>query len=257
MCAAQVQNYIVDDDEPKTRTEEIIFLQNILDGYKKESRGIHQYQRISDRELWFTNGDAPPQRTLRAFKHYKSKPSILKLLRKFGYGKFAKTSLANFRKSLPGAIFGEFENLTHVAPLGTLFQHCFTDPIFRYLSTDTNIGGTDPFERSSLDEKWDDFKAKFTISDYVQVFKLLKTFFQLLFSNEQPTSKDDSLDESDLLSITVCEVIHINSLTLGPSEGFRYFAQHFNVMYYIAFIARSFQDIEDFIYRFKAEQATT
>lgn len=231
----------------------MIFLQKILVKYKNKSKGIHQYQGISKQELLFPNGDAP-QRTLRAFEHYKSKPAILKLLRKFGNGKFAKTSLADFRQSLPGAIFGEFENLTHVEPLGTLFQHCFTDPIFRYLSFDTHLGGADSFERSSLDEKWDQFKAKFTISDYVQVFELLKTFFQLLFSNEQTTSKDDSLNESDLRSITVTVVQNkINALPLGPSEGFRYFAQHFNVMYYIAFIAKSFQDIEEFIYTFKAE----
>lgn len=182
----------------------------------------------------------------------RSHPFFPKLCRRFSYEwDPMPTRSSNYFTDM----FSKFEDLTHFAIFGTLFQWAFTDPIFRILNKihayDCNL-----FKIEYFLNDWENIKYKNNSNP--ACFGYFKRFCRLLFSN-----KINELDQEKIITPDELE-FWIFGFTKNVNDDINsfndkyesYFCFHLNLLFFIAYFAIDINAIDLFIQKFQFPRQT-
>ena len=146
-------------------------------------------------------------------------------------------------------LFGKFEDLSHFRVYGTSFQWALTDPIFRLCANPT-VNDIQLFSIQKFQRYWDQAKYK---ENQPNLFLYYQRFCQLLFSNFQGETNPEKIITAQELEYWVIELPKKINFDLRPSDKnyLPFFCFHVNLLYFLAYKATSFSEVDEFIALFK------
>ena len=167
---------------------------------------------------------------------------------KLRWGKWEKN---NFGKKdsvfFAADMTGKMEYLSHWNPLGTLFQHAFTDPLFRIMEPQKGLNDLETVTISHFRENFGYFVAKlkgFGPASAKIAFHQAKLFVHLLFAKTRGESADGSGPTQDDFRLCLENIRHLNQMRPLESDQSSFVQFHFLVLYYFAYKARSIEELE-------------
>lgn len=156
---------------------------------------------------------------------------------------FSASDSAKFASNMAGT----FEHLSHWYPIGTGFQHAFTDPIFRVLESGNITNDIETVTIANFQLHFDAFVGSIKAHPHGGVFyHRIRMFVKCLFA----TKKDEKGGFTDTdFKKCLSDIKMLNNVPQTTTDLTSFMQFHFLVLYYIAYKALTIDDLDRYVYR--------
>lgn len=186
------------------------------------------------------------------------KPFYKKLLMKFGYS-FRYDANTSIPSDFFANLYGKFEMLTHWESFGHSFQYAFTDPFFRLIDNGCNAWDSNLFSIHKFHENFSNHASAYSGENGEKKFSRTKKFFRLLFSNqsEQKPTDETYISAEDMKKWILTHTSNINYTFRNVIEKNSFLCFYLNLMYFIAYKAETYTDVEEYLKNFTFPEKET